>query len=94
MGTTTSTTSSGPQTFGISVSNNQFSPANRTITVGDTIVWSFTEGTHTTTSNGGLWNSGSKSSGTSFSHQFNSAGSFGYFCSFHSSMTGTITVNP
>ncbi|MEX1207185.1 MAG: biphenyl 2,3-dioxygenase [Acidimicrobiia bacterium] len=93
MGTTTSTTSSGPQTFGISVSNFQFSPANRTITVGDTIVWSFTGGTHTTTGNGGVWDSGVRSSG-SFSRQFNSAGSFGYVCSIHGSMTGTITVNP
>jgi plastocyanin len=92
VGTTTSTTSGGPQTFGITVGGNQFSPANRTITVGDTIVWSFTGGTHTTTSTG-FWDSGERSSG-SFSRQFNSAGSFGYFCDIHSFMTGTITVNP
>jgi uncharacterized protein (TIGR03118 family) len=40
----------------------------------------------------GVFNSGSLSQGQTFSHTFTSAGSFPYFCSFHTFMTGTITV--
>ncbi|MCL0054723.1 plastocyanin/azurin family copper-binding protein [Dehalococcoidia bacterium] len=30
--------------------------------------------------------------GQSFEYTFNSAGTYGYVCSFHGSMTGTVTV--
>ncbi|HTM57849.1 MAG TPA: plastocyanin/azurin family copper-binding protein [Candidatus Udaeobacter sp.] len=38
-------------------------------------------------------NSGNISNGTTFSHTFNTAGSFPYHCTIHSGMTGTIVVN-
>jgi plastocyanin len=73
------------------------------IHVGDTVQWNWISGFHSTTSgpcppcsqNGdGNWNSGARSS-PSFSHTFNSAGTFPYYCNVHTiSMTGTIAVSP
>ena len=40
----------------------------------------------------GSWQSGSLSTGGTFTHQFDTAGEFGYKCGIHSSMTGTIIV--
>jgi plastocyanin len=77
----------------VSVGNFQFSPASLSISVGETVVWSFGSGTHTTTADGGQWDSGAKSAGT-FSFTFSTAGTYGYVCSFHPTMTGTITVDP
>ena len=47
---------------------------------------------HTTTSDSGLWNSGTLAPGAHFTHKFNKAGSFSYHCSIHPFMTGTIVV--
>ena len=73
------------------------------IHVGDTVQWNWISGFHSTTSgpcppcsqNGdGNWNSGARS-GPSFSHTFNSAGTFPYYCNVHTiSMTATIVVSP
>jgi plastocyanin len=74
-----------------------FSPAIVNVSVGDTVKWTSRAygpgGTpHTTTSDDGLWDSGTMNLGSSFMYQFNSQGSFNYTCSAHSSMTGTVNV--
>ena len=62
--------------------------------MGDTISWTNDESStaHTTTSDDGLWDSGSLSAGGTFEHTFDAAGTFDYICSIHPSMTATITV--
>ena len=47
---------------------------------------------HTWTSTEGVWNSGTLSGGDTFAFVFTDAGEFGFFCSIHPSMTGSITV--
>jgi plastocyanin len=47
---------------------------------------------HTTTSNTGVWDSGTLAAGDTFSRTFKKAGTFKYHCSIHSSMTGKIVV--
>lgn len=47
---------------------------------------------HTWTSTDGLFDSGSLSSGASFSHTFDEAGEYTFFCGIHPQMTGSITV--
>jgi plastocyanin len=70
-----------------------------TISAGQTVMWSWAGGPHSTTSGNcctpdGKWDSGVRSSG-SFSQAFPSAGSFPYFCTVHGSMmTGMVMVNP
>jgi plastocyanin len=69
------------------------SPSSLTVSVGDTVTWTNHDGVaHTSTSNTGVWNSGSLSNGQSFSFIFSTVGSFPYHCTIHPSMTGTITV--
>jgi len=71
-----------------------FSPATVNINAGDTVQWSWAPGSlpHTsqsnTTTGAEVWNSGVKSSGT-FSHTFTTAGNWPYYCSLHSTPTGT-----
>jgi plastocyanin len=78
-----------------------------TIRVGDTVVWVWMNGTHSTTSAAGQtesWDSGIQPTGSSsgFSHTFTQPGVYGYFCRVHGfdagggrggGMSGTITVH-
>jgi len=82
-----------------------------TIHVGDTVQWSFRTGPHTTTSGtcsglggyygddtcdpDGQWDSSIRNTNATFSHTFNTAGDFHYYCSVHGSMmTGLVKVLP
>jgi plastocyanin len=79
----------------------QFSPASVTIQPGDTVQWTWSDDFHSSTSGSpgspsGLWDSGILNKGATFSHTFNTAGSFPYYCTPHGSccgMTGTVTVS-
>ena len=77
----------------VRVSNNDFSPATRTIAVGTTLTWRWVSGssTHNVTFAGGPA-SPDQASGT-FARLFSAAGTFAYQCSIHgASMSGTVTV--
>ncbi len=89
---TTAPTSGGGNTATVSLSGNALSPATLTIAVGTTVTWKnqdFVQ--HTVTSNDKLFDK-ILPAGASFSYTFNQAGSFGYHCSVHSFMIGTIIV--
>ena len=79
-------------TNAVSIANGTFNPSVLTISIGETVTWTLTNGTHTVVSDDGSWQSGSLSTGGTFPHQFDTAGEFGYKCGIHSSMTGTIIV--
>jgi plastocyanin len=95
---------SAPTTVHVNVANFSFS-TNVTIHIGDTVEWDWVSGTHTVTSVAGSadpFNSGVKSSGD-FTHVFDVAGTFNYFCSIHGfdngdgtagGMSATVTVLP
>lgn len=94
-GTSGSTTSVGSGSGAdVSIENFAFGPNAITISVGDTVSWTNDESStaHTTTSDDGLWDSGSLGGGGTFEHTFDDAGTFDYICSIHPSMTATITV--
>ena len=78
----------------VQVVDMSFTPSKVTARLGDTVTWQFQDVTvHTTTSDQGFWDSGSKSAGQSFSHQFVSAGAFAYHCEIHGhAMRGTVKV--
>ncbi len=77
----------------VNIQGFAFNPAAHTITQGDTIVWTNFDGvSHSSTSDGGFWDSGLLSTGQSFTFVFSDAGSFPYHCTPHPSMQGTITV--
>src|SRR5690349_10109780 len=76
----------------IAGSGTSFTPANVKVDQGTQVTWAFT-GTHTSTSNQGFWNSGTRSGG-SFSETMRSAGRFPYHCTFHvaSGIKGSVVV--
>lgn len=94
-GSTTVTDPSGSDVLEVSIENFAFGPNAIAISVGDTILWTNDESSivHTTTSDDGLWNSENIPAGSRFEHTFNEAGTFGYICTIHPSMTATITVS-
>src|SRR5437870_2238137 len=80
-------------TVDVSIINFSFNPPTVSINQGDTVRWTWNGGTHSTTSNTGVWNSGVQSSGT-FSFTFTTPATYPYFCTVHGqSMSGTVIVN-
>jgi hypothetical protein len=70
-----------------------FSPAAVTVALGESVTWSFQDSiSHTTTSDQGFWDSGTKSGGATYARAFTSAGTFAYHCSIHSMMRGKVLV--
>jgi plastocyanin len=77
----------------VSISGFAFSPSSLTISAGDSVTWTNHDAVaHTTTSNTGVWNSGSLSQNQSFTFRFMNAGTYPYHCAIHTTMTGTIVV--
>jgi plastocyanin len=87
-------------TVHVGVQDFSFTNGDQDIAVGDSVEWDWISGSHTTTSDAttgsDVWNSPINNTNppttTSFTHQFNTAGSFSYHCNFHASMHGTVVV--
>jgi plastocyanin len=68
-----------------------FQPATVEIAVGGTVTWTNADSaTHTVKGDG--WASGDLAQGATFSHAFDTAGTFAYSCGIHPSMTGEVIV--
>jgi LPXTG-motif cell wall-anchored protein len=77
----------------VSIIDFDFSPSAVTISVGETVTWTNDgEAPHTSSADGGEWDSGTLDPGDSFSNTFDTAGTFAYHCNIHPDMTGTVTV--
>ena len=80
----------------VGVVDFDFQPATRAIAVGDTVIWRFNSGGHTTTASRGQgerWDSGTRASGQEFRRTFNRPGRFQYICIPHAGfMRGTVQV--
>ena len=72
----------------VSLEGFAFSPSTLTISIGETVTWNL-NASHTVDSEDFTVQSVSLST---YSHQFDTAGEFGYKCGNHSSMIGTIIV--
>lgn len=72
---------------------NGFVPASVTVKAGTTVTWMNNDAmAHTVTGNG--FQSGNMDYQGTYSHQFNTVGSYDYHCSNHTVMQGTINVVP
>ena len=77
-----------------------FSPSSVTIHPGDQVRWTWGSSGHSTTSGSpgqpnGIWDSGIRNQGATFTRTFNSAGTFPYYCTPHGgccAMVGTVRV--
>jgi plastocyanin len=86
----------------VSIVDFAFQPGSVTISAGDSVVWTNNgQAPHTVTDDGGTFDSSPNcpnnlsdcmQPGDSYSHTFDSAGTFSYHCKVHPNMTGTIVV--
>jgi plastocyanin len=78
----------------VSIKDNSFRPSLLSVPVGATVEWHNQDGVqHTVTSDTqGPLDSGVIMPGKKYSYKFTASGSYGYHCSIHSGMQGTITV--
>ena len=93
----TSAPAAGGASAAIDISGFAFATTALEVTKGTTVTWSNKDGTtHHVTSGtpptGDGKFDGTVAPGATFRFTFNDAGTFKYFCSIHTTMTGTITV--
>jgi len=90
-------------TFNVTIGPNGnlvFSPSSVTIHPGDQVKWTWGSDGHSTTSGSpgmpnGIWDSGLRNQGATFTRTFNSTGTFPYYCIPHGgccAMVGTVMV--
>ena len=87
-------------TVAIQMVGDTFNPSTKTVNVGDTVTWvnaDFVQHTSTSGANGvpdGKWDSPFLNNAGTFSHTFDAAGTYPYFCRphFFIGMRGKITV--
>jgi len=86
--------SSNPQSYDIEIKSFSFTPSTLTIKKGDSVTWKNEDSApHTIDSDSGTeLNSLTLSNGQTYSHTFNTVGTFAYHCNVHPSMKATITV--
>jgi plastocyanin len=83
----------GGEEVSITIADFAFQDGSMTVSPGTTITWTNEDGAaHTVTAEGGAFDSGNLNSGDTFSFTFEEPGTYNYFCQYHGSMTGTITV--
>ena len=83
----------GPTPRIITIADFKFAPAELTVSVGDTIVWSNGDAfRHTTTADSGAWASPELGKGERFVLASLSPGRFPYHCAAHPLMRGTVVV--
>ena len=90
-----------PGTANVSIYDSYFNPSSVTVSRGSTVRWANGGSlSHTVTANNNAFNSGSLAAasdgyaGGTFSFTFTQSGTFGYRCTLHAGMTGTVTVTP
>ncbi len=89
------TQAAGDSANAVVMKNFAFSPATITVNTGTTVTWTNDDGaTHTVVSDSGAFASEPLGPGSSFRFTFNTAGTYTYHCSIHTSMKGTVVVQP
>jgi plastocyanin len=77
----------------VTISDFSFTPADLTVSVGDTVTWTNDDDfAHTVTSSDGLFDSGDLAGGQTFEFTFTEPGRYPYVCNIHPNMTATVTV--
>ena len=77
----------------ISIKNFAFSVSTLTVSSGTAVKWTNNDATaHTVTADDGSFNSGGLASGQSYTHTFDSTGTYAYHCTYHPMMTASVVV--
>ena len=81
------------KTVAVSIKGFKFTPADLTVNVGDTVVWTNKDSApHTVESSDGVLKSDELSTGDKYSWTAKKAGTHDYKCGIHPSMHGSVTV--
>jgi plastocyanin len=87
------TTRAAPAAASVEIANFTFKSPVLTVKPGTTVTWTNGDDIpHTVVSKDGIFKSKVLDSGEHFSFTFAKVGQYGYFCSIHPHMTGTIIV--
>ncbi len=80
----------------VAIRNFAFLPDSVRLAAGTSVTWlncgDAGAESHTSTSDGAVWNSPTLAPGQRYSHAFGATGTFPYHCSIHPGMTGKIVV--
>lgn len=89
------TPSPSAKTYQVAIQNFAFDPFDLKINKGDMVVWTNEDSaTHTVVSDSGSeLASGTLATGQTYSHTFNSAGTFNYHCGVHQTMKARVEVS-
>ncbi len=85
-------------TFNVDVANFAFTPADIVCNVGDTVVWTLSSGTHTTSSTSvpsgaATWDYTFIGVGDTYTYAVEYPGDYTYQCNIHTTMQGTISAS-
>jgi plastocyanin len=79
--------------FEVTIADFSFDPSEITVPAGSVVTWvNSGAAPHTASASDQTFDTGVIDPGTEASHTFAETGAFSYFCAFHPSMTGTVTV--
>ena len=82
-----------PDASGVAIVDFAFAPDVLTVPTGSTVTWSNADGfAHTVAATDASFVSDSLTTGATFQHTFDTAGTFTYLCGIHPSMAGTVIV--
>lgn len=90
---TVTTAAGSTKVHTVTLENMQFNPPQLSVHRGDRIVWVNKDlFPHTATAENKTFDSGAIAAGSSWSYVADKPGKFGYSCTFHPTMKGTLTV--
>lgn len=90
---TSSMSTPAVETITVRIDGMRFDPDNITVKPGTTVTWLHgSQMPHTVSGNADGLRSSTLYNGQQFSHTFETAGSYNYFCELHPSMTGSVFV--
>lgn len=92
--TATDATTGEAETVEVQMVNISFDPAEITIPVASTVIWTNADSVaHTTTADDGTWDSGTMEPGDTFEFTFDEPGTYSYVCEIHpAQMQATVVV--
>jgi len=76
----------------VEIRNFEFTPRELTVSVGARVTWTNHDSAPHTATAKGQWDTGTLDNGDSATLTFDKAGTYGYICTIHPSMKGTLTV--
>ena len=84
-----------PHTVAVDIKNFMFMPMTVTIAEGDTVTWTNRDQIpHTVAEKNHKFRSAALDTGDTYSHTFDTAGTYDYFCTLHPQMLAHVIVTP